>query len=125
MNTHMNPVGWFEIYVQDLERAKAFYEATFAVKLEAIAGPAVAMLAFPTDPRSPGCGGALVKFAGKTSGDGGTVVYFSCDDCAVEAARALANGGRVCKEKFSIGPHGFIALVFDTEDNLIGLHSTR
>ena len=22
-----NPVGWFEIYVQDMERAKAFYEA--------------------------------------------------------------------------------------------------
>lgn len=26
--TH-NPVGWFEIYVQDMERAKKFYETVF------------------------------------------------------------------------------------------------
>jgi uncharacterized protein len=30
-----NPVGWFEIYVQDMPRAKAFYEAVFQGKLEA------------------------------------------------------------------------------------------
>ena len=30
----MNPVGWFEIYVQDMGRAKAFYEAVFDVTLE-------------------------------------------------------------------------------------------
>ena len=24
-----NPVGWFEIYVQDMNRAKAFYESVF------------------------------------------------------------------------------------------------
>ena len=29
-----NVVGWFEIYVQDMPRAKAFYEAVFQVKLE-------------------------------------------------------------------------------------------
>jgi predicted enzyme related to lactoylglutathione lyase len=50
-------------------------------------------------------------------------VYFSCEDCAVEAARATANGGSIFKEKMSIGEHGFIALVFDTEGNMIGLHS--
>jgi hypothetical protein len=41
----------------------------------------------------------------------------------VEAARAAENGGRVFKEKMSIGKYGFIALVFDTEGNMIGLHS--
>lgn len=29
-----NPVGWFEIYVQDMDRAKRFYELVFQVKLE-------------------------------------------------------------------------------------------
>jgi uncharacterized protein len=48
---------------------------------------------------------------------------FSCDDCAVEASRAGQNGGRVQKPKESIGQYGFIALVYDTEGNLIGLHS--
>lgn len=118
-----NPVGWFEIYVNDMTRAKAFYEATFAVKLEALPVQGEQMLAFPMQPEQPGCPGALVHFAGKPAGDGGTVVYFSCDDCAVEAARAARSGGRVLKEKFSIGPYGFIALVHDTEGNLIGLHS--
>ena len=54
-----------------------------------------------------------------------TVVYFSCVDCAVQAKRAAAAGGRILKEKFSIGEYGFIALAFDTEGNMFGLHSVR
>jgi len=34
-----NPVGWFEIYVQDMARARAFYEAVLGVKLEALPVP--------------------------------------------------------------------------------------
>ena len=34
-----NPVGWFEIYVQDMPRAKAFYEAVFQTKLEQLENP--------------------------------------------------------------------------------------
>jgi predicted enzyme related to lactoylglutathione lyase len=125
MNPPRNPVGWFEIYVQDLARARAFYEATFPVKLEPLPSPGIQMLAFPFNPEHPGAGGALVKYEGKDSGDGGTLVYFSCDDCAVEAARAVRHGGQSFKEKFSIGPYGFIALLFDTEGNMIGLHSLK
>ena len=66
--------------------------------------------------------GALVKMPGCPSG-GGTLVYFACEDCAVEAARAAAHGGQVVKPKMSIGEHGAIALVQDTEGNMIGLHS--
>lgn len=125
MNTTQNPVGWFEIYVQDLNRAKAFYEATFDVKLEELPSPEIKMLAFPRKPELPGCSGALVRYEGKPSGDGGTIVYFSCTDCATEASRAIKHGGRIFKQKFSIGPYGFIALIFDTEDNMIGLHSLK
>ena len=53
----------------------------------------------------------------------GTLVYFACEDCAVEAARADENGGSIFIEKMSIGEHGFISLVYDTEGNMIGLHS--
>jgi predicted enzyme related to lactoylglutathione lyase len=125
MNTSRNPVGWFEIYVQDTARAKAFYEATFEVKLEPLPSPGIEMLAFPAKPDSPGCGGALVRMPGKDSSGGGTLIYFSCADCATELARATAHGGRVFKNKFSIGQYGFIALIFDTEGNMIGLHSLR
>jgi uncharacterized protein len=73
----------------------------------------------------PGCAGALVKMQGKNSGGGGTIIYFSCDDCAVEAARAVQNGGKIQKEKVSIGQYGFMALIFETEGNMIGLHSMQ
>jgi predicted enzyme related to lactoylglutathione lyase len=32
-----NPVGWFEIYVENMDRAKVFYEAVFKVKIEKFA----------------------------------------------------------------------------------------
>ncbi len=50
-------------------------------------------------------------------------VYFSCTDCAVEAASVIKYGGTVYREKMSIGEYGFIALARDTEGNMIGLHS--
>jgi predicted enzyme related to lactoylglutathione lyase len=56
---------------------------------------------------------------------GGTMVYFECDDCSVEAGRVRANGGRIMKDKFPIGPHGFIAIGSDSEGNMIGLHSMK
>jgi predicted enzyme related to lactoylglutathione lyase len=123
--TKRNPVGWFEIYVQDMKRAKKFYEKTLSVKLQALPSPIIKMLAFPMGQKLPGCPGALVKMEGKDSGGGGILIYFSCEDCAVESARAVKNGGGIFKEKFSIGEYGFISLVFDTEGNMIGLHSLK
>jgi predicted enzyme related to lactoylglutathione lyase len=117
-----NPVGWFEIYVQDMNRARAFYENTLRVTLQKLESPIIEMFAFPSQPDQPGCGGSLVKMEGKDSG-GGTIVYFSCADCADEEGRAAANGGEVIKNKFSIGQYGFISLVRDTEGNIIGFHS--
>lgn len=54
-----------------------------------------------------------------------TVLYFACSDCAVEAARAADAGGRVETAKKAVGPYGFIALVIDTEGNIVGLHSMQ
>ncbi|MGB4813276.1 MAG: VOC family protein [Methylophilaceae bacterium] len=127
-----NPVVHFEIYVQDMGRAKAFYEAVLAVKLENRAAPTsehndMEMWSFPYDKDTTmttyGAGGMLVKMKGAPSGSGGTMVYFGCDDCAVEASRAAKNGGSIFKEKTSIGEHGFYAIAYDTEGNKIGFHS--
>jgi uncharacterized protein len=120
-----NPVGWFEIYVEDMERAKKFYEAVFQTKLENLNSPELELWAFPMSMEGYGASGALVKMQGFSSGRNSTLVYFSCDDCAVEAGRVVNAGGRIQKEKMSIGEHGFIALAFDTEDNMIGLHSMK
>lgn len=119
-----NPVVWFEIYVNDLERAKRFYETVFEVKLEKLDTPApdIEMWSFPMQQNAPGAAGVLCKMAGYTPSMG-TIIYFACDDCAVEEARVEQAGGRVAKPKMSIGQYGAISLVIDTEGNMIGLHS--
>ncbi len=120
-----NPVCWFEIYVQDLARAKKFYEAVFKVKLEKLASPGMDMWAFPMEMDRCGAGGSLVKVEGTRSGGNSTLVYFSCEDCALEESRVEKSGGRVERKKMSIGEYGFISLVTDTEGNKIGLHSLK
>ncbi|MEX1324367.1 MAG: VOC family protein [Synechococcaceae cyanobacterium] len=100
-----NPVVWFEIYVQDISRAKAFYEAVFQGALEELTNPDpkglpdMEMWAFPMTMETAGAAGALVKMTGCPPG-GSTLVYFSCEDCSVEAARAASHGGKVHKEKW-------------------------
>jgi uncharacterized protein len=123
-----NPVIWFEIYVQDMERAQKFYESVLRVQLEPLSAPdagTMEMLAFPMDMNKLGASGALVKMEGFPSGGNSTLIYFSCLDCAVEASRVVAAGGRIQREKMSIGEYGFIALAIDTEGNMFGLHSLQ
>lgn len=119
-----NNIGcWFEIYVQDMKRAKHFYEAVLNVPLQKLDGPGLEMWAFPMVMDAPGASGSLVKMEGVPSGGNSTLVYFSCADCAVEAARVAPAGGRLQQDKMSIGEYGFIALAVDTEGNRFGLHS--
>jgi predicted enzyme related to lactoylglutathione lyase len=120
-----NAVGWFEIYVADMARAKAFYESVFGVALDRIGSPDLEMWAFPMRREAHGAPGALVHMPGFPTGRNSVLVYFSCEDCAVEEAKATRSGGRVEKTKFSIGQYGFVSLVYDTEGNMIGLHSTK
>ena len=120
-----NPVGWFEIYVQDTARARKFYESVLKTTLEKLPTPEVEMWAFPMSRGGAGAGGALVKMQGVASGGNSTLVYFMCDDCAVEEGRVKPSGGKVEKAKMSIGEFGFISLVVDTEGNMFGLHSMK
>ena len=120
-----NPVVWFELYVQDMARAKTFYESVFGFEFRKIDSPGMEMWGFPMEQNKVGAGGALIKMEGVDSGGGGTLIYFACDDCAVEAKKAAASGGSIHKDKFSIGQYGWIALVTDTESNMIGLHPMK
>ena len=123
-----NAIGWFEIYVKDMPRAKKFYEGVFGKKLEKLGDPGAGvpeMWAFPGKPDNAGATGALVKMENGPVGMGGVIIYFVCEDCAVESARVVKNDGKIMKEKFSIGQYGHIALATDTEGNMIGLHSMK
>lgn len=134
----MNPVGWFEIYVEDMARARAFYEKVLDLSLSRLdvpeapegtpspggsTGPDMEMWAFPGDMTTVGASGALVRMAGVPPGGNSTIVYFRCEDCFNEEARVAGAGGRVHQSKMSIGPYGFVSMAIDTEGNMIGLHS--
>ena len=120
-----NPVGWFEIYVQDMERARRFYESVFQVRLEKLPTSEIQMWSFPSLPEQPGAVGALVRVEGFPSGGNSVLVYFSCEDCAVIEGRVTTNGGRIQRPKMTIGEHGFVSLIIDTEGNMLGLHSLK
>mgnify|MGYP001764487089 CR=1 FL=1 len=125
--TAENPVRWFEIYVQDMARARHFYETVLGVQLEKLETPGgeLEMYSFRMSEHTPGAGGALVRMPGVPSTPGGTLVYFGCEDCAIEASRVNGAGGRIEREKMSIGPYGYIVLAIDSEGNMIGLHSMK
>lgn len=125
----MNPVGWFEINVQDMARAVSFYEQVFGIKMSLMVMPGdesgMEMYVFPGEMEKPGASGALVKMDGLASGPGGSFLYFVCEDCAVEEKKAAVSGGKIIQTKMSLGEFGFYSVVQDSEGNSIGLHSMQ
>ena len=124
----MRKVGWFDIYVDDMDRAQAFYETVLETTLESMDDPndpSVVMRTFVDDYASHGAGGALVKLEHASPGPGGSMVYFSCEDCEVEQSRVVDAGGQIARPKFAIGDHGNVSLIIDTEGNMVGLHSMK
>lgn len=119
----MNAINWFELFVGDFERARRFYERTLATPLEVIDGMGGRMALFPCAADS-GVGGCLSDSAEQQSGIGGTRVYLNVEgqlDAVVN--RVPAAGGVIIQGKMSIAPHGFIAVIKDSEGNEVGLHS--
>jgi uncharacterized protein len=122
-----NAIGWFDVYVSDMKRAVKFYEGVLQRKLAPIGDPTgeTQMMSFPADMGVYGAGGALVKSSYARPGVGGTLVYFSVEDCAKEESRVVAAGGKVIRPKFSIGEFGWVTMCEDTEGNLFGLSSMK
>lgn len=123
-----NPVVWFEIYVDDIERATKFYETVLSTKLSNMNDPSeqsMKMMSFVGDMNTHGCSGMLVKMEGMKAGGNSTIVYFGSEDCSVEESRVVEAGGRVMKSKMNIGEYGFVSICVDTEGNAFGLHSMK
>jgi predicted enzyme related to lactoylglutathione lyase len=120
-----NPVGWFEIYVKDMSRARRFYESVFQVTLEDLRLQGIQMLGFPYVDGGKGINGALVEVPGYAPEGNAVMIYFTCEDCSVEAGRVEAAGGKIQRPKMAVGDYGFVVLVIDTEGNMIGLHSQK
>ena len=119
-----NPVGWFEIPVTDMERAKAFYENLFKVTLEKLEMPNAEMWMFAHGDIK-GAGGALIKHEQYEPRDNGVLIYFTSitGNLTKEGQWVKENGGKVLVPTTNIAEHGYITVILDSEGNRIALHT--
>ncbi|MGE4133585.1 MAG: VOC family protein [Bdellovibrionales bacterium] len=119
-----NPVGWFEIPVKDISRAKKFYEKSFGQGFNDMNMDGWKMAMFASSgPEAYGCGGMLVQGEGYTPSHAGSLVYFSVQDITATLKTIESCGGKTLMPKKSIGEHGFIAMFEDCEGNRVALHA--
>jgi uncharacterized protein len=121
--TNSNPVGWFDLHVANLDRAKKFYETVFNVALTDLPIEWGKQSLFPFNHESPSISGALVEKLDFVPSSNNTVIYFETEDCLAEESRIEKEGGKVVQPKMNIGEFGFISIFIDTEGNTVGLHS--
>jgi predicted enzyme related to lactoylglutathione lyase len=121
-----NVISWFEIPVVEMPRAMRFYEQVLgsALKRELFAGVDIAVFSAEGG-AVKGALRASAKqggFARKPSADGAIVYLDTSGKLEGALGRVASAGGEVVLGKTAIGPAGFMALVRDTEGNVIGLH---
>ena len=123
-----NMVGWFEIPVLDMDRAKKFYETVFEIEIQIQDFGDTKMGWFPWTEGQEGSGGSLILkpewyIPNRVEG---VLIYFSCEDVQNELDRIAAAGGRILKPKTKISDEiGYMGLFHDSEDNRIALHSKK
>ena len=119
-----NMVGWFEIPVNDMERAKKFYETVFNVVISVHDFGGLLMGWFPDRGDVIGAQGTLIKQDSYIPSKEGTLVYFISEDVQNELDRVESAGGSIYQPKTQISPeHGYMAAFIDSEGNRIALHS--
>jgi uncharacterized protein len=116
-----NNLAAFAIHVDDVDRARTFYEAVFEWVFEPW-GPPGFYLIHTGDEQSPGILGLMHKRLAPRSGTGlnGIEPTFAVADVDVIVARVAANGGRIIMQKSVIPTVGELVRFLDTEGNDIG-----
>lgn len=120
LNTLHNRAVWFDIPVAELKRAADFYSAVLAVKVDIFSE---AGFSFAVIEHSDGNGGCLVPNPADISNKG-VMLYLNVNGRIQDAvAKVNLHGGKVLQAVHAIGPHGFRAVVIDSEGNRVVLHS--
>ena len=119
-NSKCNRAVWFDIPVTELDRAANFYRAVLGV---AVDKETVDDFSFGVIEHHDGNGGCLVP-AHEEIAAGGVLLYLNVDGRIRDAVKkVLPHGGTVLQPTHAIGPHGFRALILDSEGNRVALHS--
>lgn len=123
-----NAVGWFEIPVTDMDRAKKFYESVFEIEIQVQPFNELLMGWFPFAENKPGASGSLVKHPDfyEPSSKAGVLVYFSSENVDNELSRVEKAGGKILQPKTQISEDvGYMAVFQDSEGNRMALHSRK
>jgi uncharacterized protein len=113
-------VNWFEIPVQDLDRAAQFYERALATRLTRMVFGGTPMAVFGAN--DPGVSGALLYDPQRKPSTDGALVYLGTLDLEGALVRAQEAGGQVLVDKTDLGDMGLFAILRDSEGNVVGLH---
>jgi predicted enzyme related to lactoylglutathione lyase len=119
-NSTHNRAVWFDIPVADLGRAIRFYRAVLGVGVDQhdLGDSSIGVIE-----HKDGNGGCLVPEQAEITG-GGILLYLNVDGRIRNAVEnVVPHGGTVIQPTHSIGPHGFRAIVLDSEGNRVALHS--
>ncbi len=117
-----NPVGYFEIPVDDLERAVDFYSAVFDINFVFQTVDNIEMAFFPFDSSKSGITGALAKGEIYKPTIKGALLYFSVESIDNVLQKVRDRNGDILYPKTSVGEYGFVAEFMDSEGNRIGLN---
>ena len=119
-------VVWFEIPVNDMNRAQKFYETVVEVKINIQNFGGLLMGWLPFKDGESGASGTLIQHDSYIPSREGTMVYFNCEDVANELSRVEEAGGQIYQPKTQISSeHGYMAVFIDTEGNRVALHSNN
>ena len=124
MDNTTNSLNWFEIPALDIDRAKKFYESIFDIKMESHQMDDSKMAFFPWEAGSGKATGGLAQSPNHKPSMEGTIVYLNANPNMDNVlSKVEAAGGKILAPKMSIGEHGHIAFILDTEGNNVGIHS--
>jgi predicted enzyme related to lactoylglutathione lyase len=126
MDPQANALNWFEIPVDEIERAQDFYEGIFDMEMAPLQEmQGMKMVGFPIDMASGKIGGALVESDFHIPSDEGAIIYLNANpDIQTIIDRVEDLGGEVVMPRTQITPEiGFMAFFIDSEGNRVGLHA--
>jgi predicted enzyme related to lactoylglutathione lyase len=123
-----NTLCWTDIPTIDLDRAIKFYSAVLGEEVSKMSEQGFEYGLLPHEEQNASgclCVGSDSAGSENKPSQNGPLVYLSVEGRLDDAVKAVkANAGKVLQERHQIGPHGFRAVIVDSEGNRIALHSS-
>ena len=116
----MNRITHFEIYTEDPEAVRPFYQDVFSWKFQKFeGGPIEYWLITTGDDKDPGINGGMTRpRQGQSAGTLNTIAVSSLDQTIKKVEQ---RGGKICVPKMAIPKVGWLAYTEDTAGNVFGL----